>query len=192
MLHTIQNYKRFMAGLGLATMLTVSMAMPAFAATNDVSGTVTAGAITQSIAEVNIGTVATSSSGSSIAGSMILTVDDGRGTGVGWSTTVLAGPFAHNGGGPAIPATDFALTTAALPGFVAGQEINTTSGPRVPTAVSPLGALSTERTVLDSLVNFGAGKYTQALGVTLTVPAYTKTGIYTGAMTVTNAAAPTT
>ena len=37
---------------------------------------------------------------------------------------------------------------------------------------------------------YGAGTYTQALGVTLTIPAMSRVGVYTGTLTTTITSAP--
>ena len=188
MLHAIRNYKRVLAGLGLATMLTVSMAAPAFAADKITAG-VTAGSLSATIGDMSLPAVAYSHADQPTSGTMVLTVDDARGSDIGWSYTVQSGAFARTGGG-SIPASNFALTAAAAPVMTAGEAVGV-GGPRVPTA-SPVGTLDTARNVIEAADTFGSGTYTQDLGVTLTVPGQSLAGTYTATMTFTASAGPAT
>jgi hypothetical protein len=125
---------------------------------------------------------------------MLLTADDSTGSGAGWNVTIQVSSFVWVGtanGGTDIPASAFALTTAAAPTFVAGQAIGLalSTGPQVP-PTSPLGSLSTPRKTLVATAAYGAGTYTQALGVTLTIPAMSRVGTYTGTLTTTITSAP--
>jgi hypothetical protein len=94
-------------------------------------------------------------------------------------------------GGIDIPASGLALTTAAAPTFIAGQAIGPalSTGPQVP-PTSPLGRLDTPRKTLVATAAYGSGTYSQALGVTLTVPAMSRVGTYTGTLTTTITSAP--
>jgi hypothetical protein len=121
---------------------------------------------------------------------MALTVTDSTGSGAGWKVTLLASDFVLDGGDGSsdIPAGNFSITSADDPSRTAGQEVGP-GGPMVP-PTSPIGALDTERTVLEAGAGFGAGTYTQTLGVSLTIPARSQVGTYTGSLTATIAAAP--
>ena len=94
---------------------------------------------------------------------MVLTADDSTGSGAGWNVTIQSSTFVWVGtanGGIDIPATKFALTTAAAPVKVSGQAVNValSTGPQVlPT--SPLGTLDTPRKVLVATAAYGAGTY---------------------------------
>ena len=63
------------------------------------------------------------------------------------------------------------------------------TGPQVP-PTSPIGTLDTARKTLVATAAYGAGTYTQALGVTLTIPAMSRVGTYTGTLTTTITSAP--
>jgi len=56
--------------------------------------------------------------------------------------------------------------------------------------VSPAGALDTARKVVQANATYGEGTYDQALGVSLTIPAESRAGTYTGTLTTTVTAAP--
>ena len=77
------------------------------------------------------------------------------------------------------------------PTFIAGQAIGLalSTGPQVP-PTSPFGSLATPRKTLVATAAYGAGTYTQALGVTLTIPAMSRVGTYTGTLTTTITSAP--
>jgi hypothetical protein len=108
--------------------------------------------------------------------------------------TIEASAFVWVGvanGGIDIPASKFALTSAAAPAMISGQAVSValSTGPQVP-PTSPLGTLDTPRKTLVATAAYGAGTYTQALGVTLTIPAMSRVGIYTGTLTTTITSAP--
>jgi hypothetical protein len=92
-------------------------------------------------------------------------------------------------GGTNIPAANFSITSAAAPTATAGQAVDAIGGPKVP-VVSPLGTLDSPRKTLQALLTFGNGTYTQALGVSLSIPADSAAGTYTGTLTITISAAP--
>jgi WxL domain surface cell wall-binding len=176
--------------LMLIVVPTLVMAMPVSAA-DQVTQVVTAGARTASVANLTLGSVATSHSAQTSTGTMTLTADDSTGSNLGWNVTILSSAFVYSGSnsGSDIPASNFSLTSAAAPTRTAGQAVDATGGPRVP-VISPVGTLDSARKTLQALVLFGNGTYTQALGVSLTIPADSAAGTYTGTLTTTIAAAP--
>ena len=108
--------------------------------------------------------------------------------------TIVSSPLVWVGpanGGIDIPAANFALTSAAVAVRVSGQAVGVAAatGPQVP-PTSPLGTLDTARKVLVATAAYGMGTYTQALGVTLTIPAMSHVGTYTGTLTTTITSAP--
>jgi hypothetical protein len=84
-----------------------------------------------------------------------------------------------------------AITSAAPPTAVAGQAVSValSTGPQVP-PTSPIGSLDTPRKTLVATAAYGAGTYSQALGITLTIPAQSRVGVYTGTLTTTITSAP--
>jgi hypothetical protein len=129
-----------------------------------------------------------------VTGTMVLTADDSTGSGAGWNVTIQSSAFVWVGtanGGTNIPAAKLALSSAAAPAVVAGQAVSVaaSTGPQVP-PTSPIGTLDTPRKVLVATAAYGAGTYTQSLGVTLTIPAQSRVGVYTGTLTTTITSAP--
>ena len=182
----------------LAAAATMALAMPVAAA--EVTQAVTAGTRTASAANLTLASVAYSHSAQTSTGTMTLTADDSTGSNAGWNVTVLSSAFVHSGTDRTkdISAVNFSLATAAEPTMTAGQAIDldtdTTgpdiaNGPMVP-STSPVGTLDTARKTVQANANFGNGTYTQALGVSLAIPAQSASGTYTGTLTTTIASAP--
>ena len=75
--------------------------------------------------------------------------------------------------------------------MIAGQVVSVaaSTGPQVP-PTSPFGTLDSARKSLVATAAYGQGTYTQALGVTLTIPAMSRVGTYTGTLTTTITSAP--
>jgi len=182
--------RRLAATLAATAVITAALS-PAALAADQVTQTVNAGTRTASIANLALTAVGYSHAQQTSTGSMTLTADDSSGTGLGWNVTVQSSGFAYSGAnsGTAIPAANFALTSAGTPTATAGQAVDSLFGPKVP-VVSPAGTLDTARKVVQANVLYGQGTYTQALGVSLTIPAQSRAGTYTGTLTTTATAAP--
>lgn len=191
--------RRLGLGLGAAALMVASVGGPALAA-DTVTQTVNGGTRTASVANLTLGAVNYSHSAQTSAGSMTLSADDSTGTGNGWNVTIQSSAFAYTGtnGGINIAASNFSLTSAAEPVATAGQAVDTdtdgtgtdiANGPMVP-STSPVGTLDAARKTVHANAGYGQGTYTQGLGVSLTIPAQSRAGTYTGTLTTTISAAP--
>jgi WxL domain surface cell wall-binding len=185
--------RRIALGFSASALLCAAVSTPAFAA-NSVTLAITGNGLTASVADLVLPSVAYQNAAHTATGSMTLTADDSTGSGAGWNVTIESSAFVWVGtanGGLDIPASDFALTSAAAPTAIAGQPVDValSTGPQVP-PTSPLGGLDTPRKVLVATAAYGAGTYSQALGVTLTIPAQSRVGVYTGTLTTTITSAP--
>jgi hypothetical protein len=185
--------RRVAVGIGGAALLVATVAGPAFAA-NTLVQAITGSGLTASVADVTLASVPYQNAAHDVTGSMVLTADDSTGSGAGWNVTIVSSDLVWVGtanGGIDIPANKLALTSAAAPVLVAGQAVSValSTGPQVP-PTSPLGTLDSARKVLVATAAYGAGTYTQALGVTLTIPAQSRVGVYTGTLTTTITSAP--
>lgn len=172
----------------LAAVATVALTLPV-AAADTITQTITAGSRTASVADLTLTSVAYSHSAQTNTGTMVVTADDSTGSNLGWNVTILSSAFVHSGGGTSIPAANFSLTSAAAPTRNAGQAIDATGGPKVP-VVSPVGTLDSARKTVQAVVLFGNGNYSQNLGVSLSIPAQSAAGTYTGTLTTSITAAP--
>jgi hypothetical protein len=185
--------RRLTLGVASCALLAATLAGPA-AAADTVSLAITGSGLTASVANLTLTSVAYQNAAHSVNGTMVLTADDSTGSGAGWNVTIQSSAFVWVGtanGGADIPAANFAISSAAAPTLIAGQVVSATAatGPQVPT-VSPVGALDTARKTLQATAAYGAGTYSQALGVTLTIPAQSRVGVYTGTLTTTITSAP--
>jgi hypothetical protein len=185
--------RRLALGLGVGALLVATIAGPASAA-DSITQAITGSGLTASVADLTLASAAYQNAAHNVTGTMVLTADDSTGSGAGWNVTIESSAFTWVGtanGGINIPASNFALTSAAAPAMIAGQAISValSTGPQVP-PTSPLGTLDTPRKTLVATAAYGAGTYTQALGVTLTIPAMSRVGIYTGTLTTTITSAP--
>ena len=192
-MNTTSTRRRIVAGVGAAAVLVATIAGPALAA-DTVTLAITGSGLTASIDDVTLTSTAYQNAAHSVTGTMTLTADDSTGMAAGWNVTIQSSAFVWVGtanGGIDIPASRFSLTSAAVPTLIAGQVVGVAAatGPQVP-PTSPLGTLDTPRKTLSATAAYGSGTYSQALGVTLTIPAMSRVGTYTGTITTTITSAP--
>lgn len=177
----------------MAALALSAFATTAFAADLPVTQAVTAGTRTASNDAPTLADVVSTHVDQTTTGSMTLTADDSTGSGAGWNVTIQSSAFVYTGSnsGTDIPAVNFSLASADAPQMTAGQAINVTAGdgPALPTT-SPVGTLDAARKTVQAGIAYGQGTYTQGLGVSLTIPAESRAGTYTGTLTTTIAAAP--
>jgi hypothetical protein len=190
-MHTISLQRRVALGLGAGALVLGTFAGPAFAGT--VTQQITGGGLSASVADLVLTSSGYNNAAHDVSGTMVVTADDSRGTGAGWSVSVQGSAFAYTGaaGGTSIPAANFALTSAAQPTWIAGQVVSLTAanGPQVPPEIV-YGSLATPIKTIRATAAYGAGTYSQSLGVTLTIPAQSHVGTYTGTLTTTISATP--
>ena len=185
---------RLLACLAGSAALLAGLA-PSASAADSVTQSVTAGTRTASVTALDLAAVGYSHLAQTPTGTMTLTADDSTGANNGWNVTILTSAFVWTAGGGGastgtnIPAANFSLTSAAGSVMTAGQAVDATNGPKVP-ETSPVGTLDSARKVTQANAAFGNGTYTQALGVSLAIPAQSAAGTYTGTLTTTIAAAP--
>ena len=181
---------RILAAVTLTAAVGMGTAPPASAA-DTVTQVLNPGIRTASVANLAMSAVDYSHSAQSNTGTMTLTADDSSATGLGWNVTIQSSAFVYSGtnSGTNIPAANFSLTSAAAPVATAGEAVDVLGGPKVP-LVSPVGTLDSARKTVQADVGYGEGTYTQALGVSLSIPAQSRAGTYTGTLTTTISAAP--
>lgn len=160
-------------------------------ADNAVVQPLSGGTRTAGVDDVTLGSLTYSHSSQANTDSMVLTVYDSSGTGEGWNVTVQSSDFGYSGlyGGTAIDASSFAITSAGTPSATAGQTVDGTNGPKVPSS-NATGSLDVARKVLHADAGYGQGTYNQALDIELLVPGMARAGDYTSSLTVTISAGP--
>ena len=185
--------RRLALGLGASALLVASIAGPAFAA-DTVTQVIAGGGLAASVANLTLPSVIYQNAAHDVTGTMTLTADDQTDSAAGWNVTIQTSAFVWVGpvnGGIDIPAGSLALTSAAVPVRIAGQAVApaAATGPQVP-PTSPIGTLDTPRKTISATAAYGSGTYSQALGITLTIPAMSHVGTYTGTLTTTITSAP--
>jgi hypothetical protein len=102
-LHDFVGARRLALALGTATLLVGAIASPASAGT--VTAQITGGGLTASVADLNFPSVVYRNDAHDVTGTMVVTADDSRGTGAGWSVTVQGSAFVFTGAavGPTFP-----------------------------------------------------------------------------------------
>ena len=188
--HPSWRKRRLALGMAIAATLGSTLAVPVVAA-DTVTQVINGGARTASVANLALTPLTYANTAQANTGTLTLTVDDASGTGAGWNVTIQSSAFVYSGanGGTNIPAANFSLTAAATPAMTAGQAVDATNGPKVP-ASSPIGTLDSARKVIQANANYGLGTYTQALDVSLSIPAQSRVGTYTGTLTTTISVGP--
>ena len=190
-MHTIVGARRLTSALGAAALLVGAITVPAFAGT--VTAQITAGGLSVSVSDLAFPSSVYRNEAHDVTGTMVVTADDSRGTGAGWSVSVQGSAFVYSGaaGGTNIPASAFTLTSAGDPTWVAGQAVSLTAanGPQVPPEIV-YGSLASPIKTIRATAAYGAGTYNQDLGVTLTIPGQSHVGTYTGTLTTTISATP--
>lgn len=177
-------------GLVCGITLLASMVAPA-AAIDTVIQPLMGGVRTASVANLTLSTASYAHTDQANNGAMTLSVDDSSATGLGWNVTIQSSAFAYSGAynGNTIPAANFAITLANAPAFTAGQAIDPTNGPKVPSS-NATGTLDVARKVLQANAGYGQGSYSQLLTVSLTIPGQSREGNYTGTLTVSVSSGP--
>jgi hypothetical protein len=179
--------------LGIVGTVAISSAlvMPTLAV-DSVSQEITGnGQLTASVANASMGSIAYSHSQGTTTGTLTLTVDDPRGTSLGWNVTIVSTDFVKGFVNPNaynIPVGGFTFTAANTPEMTAGQAVDVTNGPKAG-SVAALD-LSTPRKTIFANAGYGSGTYTQTLPVSLVVPAVSQAGTYTATLTVSVTSAP--
>ena len=82
-MHDIVGARRLMASLGAAALLVGAITVPVFAGT--VTAQITAGGLTASVSDLNFPSVVYGNAAHDVTGTMVVTADDSRGAGAGWS-----------------------------------------------------------------------------------------------------------
>ena len=193
-MNKISIRRRLALGTGASAILVAAMAGPALAA-NEVTQAITGSGLTASVADLTLPSVAYQNGAHNVTGTMILTADDSTGSGAGWNVTIQSSDFVWVGHGerrhrhPCGRSSRSRRPRCADLGRRPGHRCCAVHGSPGP-ADLPLGTLDSPRKTLVATAAYGAGTYTQSLGVTLTIPAQSRVGVYTGTLTTTITSAP--
>lgn len=106
-------------------------------------------------------------------------INDASGTQAGWDVTIVASALTHTNNVDTIDAANMSLTDV---GPLAPADSNVTAG--------ETGSIGSARTLVSAAAGFGVGAYTQAFSLGLNVPGDSRSGAYSGTVTVTIAPPP--
>lgn len=160
------------------------LAAPAAFAADTVTQGVTSGDRSVAVSGLELGAVPVSHVDTTGHGSWTLAVNDLSGTGAGWNVTQQVTSFVYdgsNGTNADIPAANFSVTPGA---------VTAVSGSAAGVTPTLGGTLDAPVKVVSAAAGSGVGQYTQAIASSLTVPADSLAGTYTGTLTTTINAAP--
>jgi hypothetical protein len=184
----MSTFKRLIPlALGLSLSLAALSAVPAAHAQNGVTFGITSdGSLSASLANISLTPLAFAYTEQAQTGDMTLSAIDTTGLGNGWNVTIRSSNLTYTGQSASaadVPllAENLLIGTPVAPTLVVGMPVSAEFGPKLVAG----GTLDTARKVIQSTVGHGLGEYTQGLPLNLTVPAYTRTGSYSGTLTVT-------
>ena len=192
-MHTLSIRRHAALAVGTAGLLAASLAGPAFAADTVTQEIIAGGGLSASVENLILPPVGYQNADQDVPGTMVLHMDDSRGTSAGWSVTIMASEFVYSGAASNnIPAANFALTSAEQPIWIAGQAVDLTdsTGPQIPIEGIVFGSLAAPLKVTRATAAYGNGTYMQGMVVTLTIPGQSPVGTYTGTLTTTISATP--
>lgn len=151
-----------------------------------VSMSVEPGQRTASVADALMGSVTYGFTAGDLEAILAATVADASGSDAGWRLTLQASPLEYSGSSQHasdIPADHLTVDTVGTPISLAGASAEgLTAG--------TLGNLGVARPVVRAAVGKGQGRYVVPLDATLTIPALSAAGTYTGSLTVSLVAGP--
>lgn len=182
-MNSLSGLKRLWVGVGLGLLLTALVA--ASVAAETIVQPLSGGGRSVSVTSATMSPITYSHDAQTSSGTVTLAVDDSSGTGQGWNVTVQSAGLEYSGeyNGAPIPAQNLAITSAGAPATTAGQGIDSLGGPKVPDT-NATGSLDQPRKVLQANPEYGQGSYSQSLDLSLTVPAMSRAGAYSGVLIV--------
>jgi hypothetical protein len=119
-----------------------------------------------------------------------LTIQDTRGTGAGWNTTITSTQFTTGGATPSTLATNASTLTGVSSTCTSGTCTNPTNAISYPVAV-PAGATApTAVKFFNAAANTGMGKFTNTPTIGVFVPQSSFAGTYTSTLTISIVSGP--
>ena len=119
-----------------------------------------------------------------------LTIQDTRGTGVGWNTTITSTQFTTGGGSPSTLATNASSLTGVTSVCASGTCTNPTNAITYPVAVPAAPTAPTAVKFFNAAVNTGMGKFTNTPTIGVFVPQSSVAGTYTSTLTISIVSGP--
>ena len=177
--------KRFMLAGSLLAMVTGALALPAasLAASALVTGTVSGTTLSLATSATPTFSANLDLGDATPTYTAALNVQDTRGTGVGWNTTITSTQFTTGGATPQTLATNASSLTGVTSACASGTCTNPTNAVSYPIAV-PAGATApTAVKFFNAAANTGMGKFTATPTIGVFVPQNSFSGAYTSTLT---------
>jgi hypothetical protein len=112
-----------------------------------------------------------------------LTIQDTRGTGVGWNLTLTSTTFTTGGGTPSLLATNASSLTGVTSSCTTGTCTSPVNAQTYPIAVPAAGTAPAAVKIFNTSANNGMGKFTITPTIGVTVPQNAFAGSYTSTVT---------
>ena len=169
----------------VATLMTGGMMLPAAAsaASAVVTGTVSGSTLSLTTSAAPTFTANLDSGDVTPTYTAALSLQDTRGTGVGWNTTITSTQFTTGGGSPQTLATNASTLTGVTSACTSGTCTNPTNAIGYPVAVPSGATAPTPVKFFNAAVNTGMGKFTDTPTVGVFVPQSSFAGTYTSTLT---------
>ena len=119
-----------------------------------------------------------------------LTIQDTRGTGVGWNATITSTQFTTGGGTPSTLATNASTLTGVTSICASGTCTNPTNAITYPVAVPAAPTAPAAVKFFNAAANTGMGKFTNTPTIGVFVPQSSVAGIYTSTLTISIVSGP--
>jgi hypothetical protein len=175
-------HKIFVALMALAGTLAVATA--AHAASVTATGTVSGSTLSVGTSATPSFTANLDSGDSTQTYTIPMTIQDTRGTGVGWNLTVTSTTFTTGGGTPNLLSTSASSLTGVTSSCTSGTCTNPSNSVGYPLTVPAAGTAPTAVKFFNSTANNGMGKFTITPTIGVTVPQNAFAGSYTSTVTV--------
>ncbi|MEA2286106.1 MAG: hypothetical protein QOJ21_2149 [Solirubrobacteraceae bacterium] len=187
-------HRRISKGMGLAAVAAVCLMSPAAALAADATstGTVTGGTLSLSTTAAPTFSATLDGANKTPTYTVPFTLNDARGTGVGWNTTITSTQFKDATTSKTLPADASSITgvISAVAGGTATDPVNGvdyTNGVGIPAgATAPTDPIKFFNAGVDS----GMGKFTVTPTVAVSVPANSYAGTYSSTVTLADVSGP--
>jgi hypothetical protein len=156
---------------------------PALAANVTATGTVTGSTLSLTTSATPSFSANLDSGDSTQTYTVPMTIQDTRGTGVGWNLTVTSTTFSTGGGTPNLLATNASSLTGVTSSCTTGTCTHPSNAQSYPISVPAAGTAPTAVKFFNTSANNGMGKFTLTPTIGVTIPQNAFAGSYTSTVT---------
>jgi hypothetical protein len=177
--------------LAAATLLTACLTpASSWAANVTAQGTVSGSVLTATTSATPSFTADLDSGDSTPTYTVPLTVQDTRGTGLGWNVTITSTTFSTGGGTPRTLSTTASSLTGVTSSCTSGTCTNPANAQSYPIAVPAGTTAPTAVKIFNTTANNGMGRFTLTPTIGVTVPQNAFAGTYSSTVTISMVSGP--